>query len=166
MASRLQTVMEALVTALGTAKAGTVYEPDSVRAVLFWPDEEAVQKSGQRTVYFVRQGRETDGLPDSGTITTDLEVYILAARWLGTEPGQLMQTDERWKVSADLMADVQQKLIAAENDALGKLGGPAGVVTLFARPVEIEHERQSDTGQWVVPELRTVVRFRREHADR
>lgn len=166
MASRLQTVLEALVTALQTPLSGTVYEPELVKAVLFWPDEEAVLKSGQHTAYFLRQARQTDGLPDSGTITTDVEVYILAAQWLGTEPGQLMQQDERWKVSADLMADVQQKLFAAENDSAGKLGGTAGVVTLFAAPVEIDHERQSDTGQWIVPELRTIVRFRREHADR
>jgi len=166
MASRLQTVIEALVTALAATLAGTAYPPDQVKAVLFWPDEEAVQKSGLRTVYFVRQGRQTDGLPDSGTVTTTVEVYILAARWLGTEAPQAMQDTARWAVSADLMADVQAKLLAAENNPAGKLSGTAGLVTLFAGPVEIDHERPSDTGQWVVPELRTLVRFRREHADR
>jgi len=171
MANRLQAVIDALVTALAAPTSGTVYEPDLVLAVLFWPDEEAVQKSGKRTVYFIRQGRQTDGLPDSGTITTTVEVYILAAHWLGTEPPQLLQTDlveteARWKVSTELVADVAQKLLAAENDTAGKLGGTAGVVTLFAGPLEWDHERPSETGQWVVPELRTLVRFRREHADR
>lgn len=166
MASRLQTVIEALATRLARPLADTVYEPDSVTAVLFWPDEEAVTKSGQQTAYFVRPGRETQGLPDSGTITSAVEVFILAARWLGTDAAQAQQATPRWTVSADLMADVQRKLVEAENDSAGKLGGTAGVVTLFAGPVEIDHERQSDTGQWVIPELRTFIRFRREHADR
>lgn len=166
MASRLQTVIEALATQLASSLTGTVYEPDSVTAVLFWPDEEAVTKSGQQTVYFVRMGRETQGLPDSGTITSTVEVYILAARWLGADAPQTQQDVPRWQVSADLVADVQRKLVDAEGYGPGKLGGVAGLVTLFAGPVEIDHERQSDTGQWVIPELRTLIRFRREHSER
>ncbi len=153
---KLHVVIDALATALKVALAGAAYEPADVYPLLFWPDETALAGTGQETVYFVRPGRERRRLPDSGTVTSRLEVYILAVHRVGAAGNQLQ--DPRWQVSADLVADVMGKLLAAEATKVPP------VVTYLDGEVEIDHERWTE--QWVVPEMRITVRYRQEQNER
>lgn len=158
MASRTETIINALTTALETAQTGTVYAPDAVQPVLFWPDEKALPV-GLSTVYLVRPGRETGGPgPESCSVTENLEVFILAARrYTSPTDDPFKESPPRWKVSADLVADVKEKLRKDEKlggEAITALAGPAG------GEVDVDHERYLP--KWVCPELRIVIRHRYE----
>lgn len=156
MASRAETIINALKTALEANHTGTVYRPDVVQPLLFWPDETALDAT-RETIYLIRPGRETGGPgPESCSVTENLEIFILAAhRYKSPTDNPFEEDPPRWKVSADLVADVKEKLRKDE-----KLGGEA--ITALAGPsagqVDVDHERFLP--KWVCPEIRIVVRHR------
>ncbi len=162
MASKAQTVLAALKTALEADYDTTVYRPDAVQVVLFWPDENALDAS-LGTIYLIRPGEERGGPgPESCTVQEHLEVFILAAhRYDSPSDNPFLEDPPRWQVSADLVADVKEKLRKDE-----KLAGEA--VTVFAGPaggaVTVDHERYLP--RWVVPEMRLSIRYRYEKTER
>ena len=153
----LETVIESLVTKLGTAVAGTRWEPDAVKAVLFWPDETALNSLGATTVYLVRPGRERKSISGACSIDSLLDVYILAARHVGQAGNQIQEDPPRWEVSASLAADVLGKLLAAEDARV------APVVAYMHSALEVDHEWD---GPWVIPELHFTLRYRHEKSVR
>lgn len=159
MASTMETVVDRVIAALAAVTTGTIYEPGAanVKALTVWPDEAALNSLGSNTVYLVRPGRETRDLPDSGTITGRLEVYILACRLVGAAGNQLQETPQRWRVAADLVSDVERKLNVAE------AAKASPVLTYLDGPLEIDNEWD---GLWAIPEIRIRVRYRKELTDR
>lgn len=162
MASRTETIIGALKTALQTNYPGTVYPPSAVQPMLFWPDPKALDET-LPTIYLIRPGREVGGPGrESCSVDEDLEVFILAAtRYQSLTDNPFRQDPPRWRVSADLVADVKEKLRKDE-----KLGGEA--ITALAGPpggqVDVDHERYLP--KWVCPEIRIVVRHRYEKTAR
>lgn len=156
MASKAQAVLAALKVTLEANHAATVYRPDAVQLVLFWPDENALDPT-LGTVYLIRPGEERGGPgPESCTVQEQLEVFILAAhRYESPTDNPFLEEPPRWQVSSDLVADVKEKLRQDE-----KLGGEA--VTVFAGPsggqMVVDHERYLP--RWVCPEIRTIIRYR------
>lgn len=162
MASKLKTVLEAWKTALETDYSTTVYKPDVVQVVLFWPDESAIPV-GHQTIYLIRPGAERGGPgPTSCEITESLEVTILALhRYDSTSESPFTEDPARWEIAADLVADVKEKLRGDE-----KLGGE--VLTSFSGApgdqMRVDYERYLP--RWVLAELGTVVRYRYEKTSR
>lgn len=162
MASKVRSVMAGLKAALEKNYANTVYPPDRVQVVLFWPDEAALNP-GWGTIYLVRPGDLRGGPgPESCTVTESLQVLILALRrYRSASDDPFKENPPRWEVSSDLVADVLEKL--RQDD---KLGGQA--LTVFegssASQVAVDHERFLPN--WVVPEIRIVVRYRYDKSSR
>jgi hypothetical protein len=162
MASKAATIVTALKTALQANHPGTVYPPDVVQPVLFWPDEKALDPT-LTTIYLIRPGEERGGPGPTGCeVTENLEIFILAARrYTSASDDPFKEDPPRWQVSADLVADVKEKL--RQDEKLGSLA-----ITVFAGPAggqaSVDHERYLP--RWVVPELRTIVRYRYEKSDR
>ncbi len=158
----LHTVVDKVVTALVTAKAGTIYEPGAgnVVAMSDWPALETVTVD---TFYAVIPGGTTEtpevrGLPDSGTLTGRLPIEVLALRRVSAA-GSALQDAARWQVAADVSTDIEQKLVAAENARDGT--GP--VVTYLDGNIQVVGDW---TDQWVVCQFRFSVRYRKERATR
>ncbi len=162
MASKAGAVLAALKIALEANYDGTVYRPDAVQVLLFWPDENALDAS-LGTIYLIRPGEERGGPgPESCTVQEQLEVFILAAHRFDSPTDNPFKEDPaRWAVSLDLAADVKEKLRKDE-----KLAGQ--VVTVFVGPtggqVTVDHERYLP--RWVCPELRILIRYRYEKTER
>ena len=161
MASKAQTIISALKKALEANYPSTVHPPEVVQAVLFWPDEKALDPTLE-TLYLLRPGQQRGGPGPTGCeVTEDLEVFILAAhRYTSPTDDPFKEDPPRWQVSADLVADVAEKL--RKDEKLQLLTGEQQAITVFVGPAggqtTADHERYLP--RWVVPELRTTVRYR------
>ncbi len=154
-------MIAALKKALETNYASTVYPPNIVQAVLFWPDEKALDPTLD-TIYLLRPGQVRGGPGPTGCeVTEDLEVFMLPARRYTSPTDDPFKEDPpRWQISADLVADVAEKL--RRDEKLMLLNGEQQAITVFVGPaggqLTADHERYLP--RWVVPELRAVVRYR------
>jgi len=119
--------------------------------MLFWPDEVAIP-DGIETVYLIRPGVKTAGQVQSCDVTERLEVFIVAAhRYRSASQDPFKEDPSRVIVSADLIADVEEKLRQdpkLDSTVLDALDGTQD--TDFERFLP----------EWVVPELRLLIRYR------
>lgn len=157
MASKLQSVLEALKTTLEVNHSTTVYRPSRVQIVSFWPDEVAVPE-GLDTVYLIRPGVKHAAQVQSCDVTERLEVYIVALhRYTSPSQDPWKEDPRRVFVAADLIADIEEKLRQDQ-----KLSGEVLDVLDGTQDTDFELFLPS----WVVPELRLSVRYRYGKDDR
>ena len=164
MASRLESAILALKAALEVNYATTVYPPEVVQPTLFWPDPKVLDPS-VKTLYLIRMREEAGGYgPSPCSVTEVLEVFILPARRHPSPTENPFKEDPpRWKVSADLVADVKEKI--RRNPKLATEAEPTGtVIEALDGPVVTDYERWLPG--WVIPELRFTMRYRYEQSGR
>lgn len=157
MASKLSDVVAALKSTLETSATGTIYEPDAVKPVLFWPSPEDVP-DGIDTFYLLALGERTGVNLESCHVTDRVEIIVLAAtRSTSTSDNPWRESPSRMAVAQDLEADVLYKLRQDE-----KLGGE--VLDVFDIPPVTDFERFDPA--WVLIEIRLGIKYRFERSAR
>jgi hypothetical protein len=156
MASKTKAVIDALVTALGVNYTGTVYQPDQVRPVIYFPDEAKLDPT-VTTIYLVRPGQETSRRLESCDTTNVTEIFVLAlTKYTNPSLGPVAE-GERLTVACDLAADVLQKLEKNE-----QLSGEA--IDVLHEGATTDYERF--VSNWVLVEMRLGVKHRHEKGTR
>lgn len=154
MASKLGDVLDALETRLETAVSGTVYEPDLVQQVLFWPTSESIPE-GVKTFYLLALGERSGVTLDSCHVTDRVEVLVMAAtRATSASEDPFRESPARLSVALDLEADVLAKL---RGDQKLTNGGDAEVLTVFDAPPVTQFQKY-DPG-WVIVEITLQISY-------
>jgi hypothetical protein len=157
MASKAQTVVEALQTLLETNLADTVYKPDLVQPILFFPDEKAIPV-GVETLYLIKVEGQSGRQKQSCDVTERLRVVILGLhRYSSASEDPFKEDPTRLFVATDLSSDIATKL---ESDP--KLGAEA----LDALDGFQEAEFEFYLPKFVIVGYETSVLFRRLKGDR
>jgi len=153
MASKSQSVVEALKTTLETTQTGIVYEPELVQPILYWPDETAIPV-GVDTLYLISVGEESGRQKQSCDVTERLDVAILGLRrYTSASEDPFKEDPARIFVATDISKDIKIKL-----EADPKLGAVALDALDGVQSVKYDYYLP----KWVIAEVRTSVLFRRD----
>lgn len=156
MASSHEDVAEALRTTLAAIVGGAggyVYTPTVVKRAMFWPDESALDPSLE-TIYLIRPGQTATIPYDGYRLDRRQEFRILCCHRFeeATDNPILADAPVRERCASDMEADVVQKLWADV-----RLGLPNTVIDAMHEGWRTDFDWS--VAQWVVVELRIVVRY-------
>lgn len=150
-----QVVIDALVQQLQTGGPDRKFVPNAVIPVALFPESDLSLDANLTTVYLVRPGLERTRPKDSGNAAVELEVFIVAATRI-TEPSENpYETDARWRLMTELVADVVQAL-----EVDNRLGAPSLVVDVARSGYDTDFERYLPA--WALAEVRLVIHYHRE----
>lgn len=156
MASRYETIMEAIVSRLSEITAGSsgyVYSPESVRRLTWFPVEWQPDPTFA-TQYVIHPGDETHELRSGACRVSQAEVFVVLFR-----KAESVDPSDAWPIANDLVADCCQAIFASPGFGLDG-------VSLADNSIFVDRTPSAETPGWVVAGVRFIVRYHRNADER